>query len=152
MNKSPAPVGNSSSRALFYCCLAIFFVSAGAFGVVMKLNRTIQRTGGKVIESYSKKAFVSRKKSYEQEYAVVRYSAGGKEHTGKTLRRTVSDMVPVYYYGAFPAGAWFYKKENPNIVYCCIFMTLSLVGVILTRPALKKAQPPANVKASQKKK
>jgi hypothetical protein len=152
MKNPPTTVKQSSSKTLFFCFLALFVLSACACAFVMKLDRSIERTSGKVIESYSKKTFVSRKKSYEQEYAVVGYSIAGKEHTGKTLRRTVSDMVPVYYYSAFPAMAWFYKKENPHLAYCCIVMTLSLLGVILTRPKSHKNPPGGTVKTQQKNK
>jgi hypothetical protein len=151
MNKPSTPAKQSSSKGLFYFCLALFVASACAFAFVMKLERKIEKTSGKVVETYSKKTFVSRKKSYDQEYAVVRYSAGGKEYTGKTLRRTTSDVIHVYYYAGFPAMAWFYKKENPNIVYCSILMALSLLGVVLARPKPKNLQA-ESAKAPQKKK
>jgi len=149
MNKPSATVNSSSSKGLFLFLLVLFVASACAFAFVMKLNRTVERTTGKIIETYSKKTFVSRKSSVEKEYGVVRYSVGGTEHTGKTLKRTASDMVAVYYYKAFPAMAWFYKKDNPNIVYCCIVMTLSLIGVILARPKGKKAPLAPSAKAQK---
>jgi hypothetical protein len=152
MNKPSTAVNSSSSKGLFFFLLAIFVASVCAFAFVMKLDRTVERTTGKIIETYSKKTFVSRKSSVEKEYGVVRYSVGGTEHTGHTLKRTGSDMVQVYYYKAFPSMAWYYKRENPNIVYCCIFMTLSLIGVILARPKGKKTLPLPSAKAQQKKK
>jgi hypothetical protein len=152
MNNPSKPAGRSSSNGLFYTCLALCIASACAFAFVIKLNRHIEKTSGKVVETYAKRTFASRKKSYDQEYAIIRYSVGGKEHTGKALRRTSGDFVPVYYYHAFPGMAWFYAKENPNLVYCCIAMTLSLIGVVLARPKIKKPQIAANVKSPRKKK
>jgi hypothetical protein len=152
MKNPPTTVKQSSSNGLFFLCLALFVASACAFAFVMKLDRKIEKTAGKVIETYTKKAFASRKRSFEQEYAVVRYTVGGKEHTATTKKRTTSDLIPVYYYKDFPTMAWYYKKANPNMVYCCIAMALSLLGVILARPRFKKPETAANVKTQQKKK
>ena len=145
-NLPSTTVKRSSSNGVFIFCLVFLVASASAFMFVMKLDRRIDKTTGKVIETYSKKAFVSRKNSIQQEYAVVRYTLNGKEYTGKTIRRTTSDFIPVYFYHAFPGMAWFYKKENPNKVYCCIVMALSLLGMILARPRFKKTQIAAKKK------
>jgi hypothetical protein len=153
MNKSTAANSSSTKKAMFLLCLIVFVLSSCAFALIMKLDRKIEKTSGKVIDSYQKKTFASRKQSYNQEYLVVRYEVNGKEYTGKAVRRTSGDFVPVYYYHGFPGMGWFYKKGNPNLAYCCIFMTLSLLGVILARPQLKKpnAAPP-QTQAKQKKK
>ena len=152
MNTASTQGSHSSRKGWFLVCLLVFIASLCALVVVMKLDRRIERTAGKVIDTYSK-TVASRKKSYDQEYLVISYTVAGKEYTGKTIRRTSGgDFVPVFYYHAFPGMAWFYKKANPNGVYCCVFIVLSLIGVVATRPRSPKAPAMANVKAPQKKK
>lgn len=153
MNKSSAPIpaGRRKSKGFFFFWVAVFFVSSGACLCVIKLDRQIEKTVGKVIESYSKRVFASRKKSYDEEVVVVRYSVGAKEFTGKTIRRKTGDFVAVFFYRPFPGMAWFYNKTNANLTYCCILMTLSLLGVIITRPRLKKPQQSFDARMQRKK-
>jgi hypothetical protein len=153
MNKPVESKTGSSVKPFFLLCLIVFALSACAFALVVNLDRKIVKTSGKVIDSYSKKSFVSRKQSVEQEYLVVQYEVNGKQYSGTTPRRKGGDFVPVFYYQAFPGMPWFFKKENPNMVYCCIFMTLSLLGLVLSRPKIKKAASASGqVTAKQKKK
>ena len=142
------------SSGLFLGCLFVFIASALLFGVVLKLDRHIEKTSGKVVETYNKRTFASRKQTYDQEYFVVNYSAKGKEYTIKTMRRNGfgQEYVPVYYYGAFPGFAWCYKKTDANIVYCTIFMTLSLVATGVAWSSLKKAKMAAKAAPAKKKK
>ena len=142
MPNQPASANRGPSNVFFVTCLSIFIASALLFGLVLKLDRHIEKASGKVVETYSKRTFASRKQSYEQEYFVVTYSAKGKEHTIKTIRRNGfgQEYVPVYYYGAFPGFGWCYKKTDANIVYCSIFMALSLVTAGIAWSSLRKAK------------
>jgi hypothetical protein len=152
MNTASTKGSTSSLKGWFLIFLIVFFSSLCALAIVTNLDRRIERTSGKVIDTYSK-TVASKRKSYDQEYLVISYTVSGKEYTGKTIRRTSGgDFVPVFYYHAFPGMAWFYKKANPNQVYCCVFIVLSLIGVLVARPRSKKAPVIATGKAPQKKK
>jgi hypothetical protein len=153
MNKStpPAAVSRRRTNPLFFVCLAVFIAGTGACALVIKLDRHVEKTVGRVVESYSKRVFASRKRSFDEEFVVVSYSVGGKEYTGKTIRRKTGDFVAVYYYPSFPGRAWFYKKENPNLTYCSMVMALSLIGVIVWSPRGKKPQPSFDAKMLRKK-
>jgi hypothetical protein len=154
MDKSsaPAPAGHRKSKRFFFFWVAVFIVSSGACLFVLKLDRQIEKTVGKVIDSYSKRVFASRKKSYDEEYVIVRYSVGVKEYTGKSLRRKTGDFVPVFFYRPFPGMAWFYTKTNANLTYCCIVMALSLLGVVITRPRVKKSKQSFDARMQRQKK
>jgi hypothetical protein len=154
MNKPtpPAATGRSRPNTLFFICLALFIAGTAACLFVIKLDRHVEKTVGKVVETYSKRVFASRKKQYDEEYLVVRYSVGGKEYTGKTVRRKTGDFVTVYYYPAFPGMPWFYKKENPYMAYCCMFMAAALIGIIASRPRGRKTQPSLDAKMQRQKK
>ncbi len=144
MNKPSSAKGSSSLKGVFLLCIGVFVVSTLAFFLVLRFSHHIEKTSGKVIETYTKKAFVSRKSSYEQQYYAVTYSVKGRDYTKNTKSNPhfSRDVIPVYYYAPFPGGAWFYKKENPNVAYCCIFMLLSLVGIITMRPRPDKSKSP----------
>jgi hypothetical protein len=149
---TPATEARRRPSVFFIICLAFFVTGAGACFFVMKLNQRIERASGRVVDTYSKHVFASRKKAYDEEYLVVSYSIGGREYSGKTMRRKTGDFIPVYYYPPFPGNAWFYKRENPNMVYACAVMTLSLIGMLLSRPRIKKPQPSLKVKSPGSKK
>jgi hypothetical protein len=140
-NQTPANK-QPPSKNLFIGSIVLFIISILLFGYVIKLNHRIDRTSGKVVETYTKRTFASRKQQTEREFLVVSYTINGKEYTGKTIRREgfSQDFVPVYYYASFPGFAWFYKKANANIVYCSIFMLLALFAVYMTGNDLKNAQ------------
>ena len=148
VNKKPP------SKNIFFGSIVLFIMGMLLFGYVIKLNRRIDRTSGKVIETYTKRTFASRKQQTEREFLVVSYTINGKEYTGKTMRREgfSQDYVPVYYYPSLPGLAWFYKKANANIFYCTIFMLLALLTVYMTGKDLKKAQNNFIAKPGQKNK
>lgn len=154
MANQPPANKKPPSKKLFFGSIALFIIGMLLFGCVIKLSHRIGRTSGKVVETYTKRTFASRKQSTEREFLVVSYTISGKEYTGKTMRREgfSQDFVPVYYYASFPGFAWFYKKANANIVYCGIFMLLALCAVYMTGNDLKKAQNNALAKPGQKNK
>jgi hypothetical protein len=119
-----------------------------------KLDRSIEKTSAKVVETFTKKTFASRKSSYEQEYFIVTYSINGKEYTKKTMRRNGfgSEYIPVFYYRQLPGFVWFYKKANANMIYCCTFMMLSLVVASVTWSNIQKKKKDAVEDSSKKKK
>ena len=121
MANQPPTNKKPPSKSMFFGSIALFIISALLFGCIIKLNHRIDRTSGKVVETYTKRTFASRKQSTEREFLVVSYTINGKEYTGKTMRREgfSQDYVPVYYYPSFPGLAWFYKKANANIVGVC---------------------------------
>jgi hypothetical protein len=155
--KMKAPVTNSRQKPVnitLVICIAIFAVSALGAGMFWKLDRNIEKTSAKVVETFTKKTFASRKSSYEQEYFIVTYSINGKEYTKKTMRRNGfgSEYIPVFYYKQFPGFAWFYKKANANMIYCCTFMMLSLVVAGMTWSNIQKKKKDAGEDSSKKKK
>jgi hypothetical protein len=132
----------SPSNIPLIICIIIFLVSSLLAAMFLKLDRHIEKTSAKVTETYTKKAFVSRKQSYEKEYLVVTYSVNGKEYTKKTARHNGygEEYVPVFYYAGHPEFAWFYKKGNANIVYCCTAMALSLIVSVMMLSNRRKAK------------
>jgi len=142
------------SKNMFFGSIALFIISALLFGSVIKLNHRIDRTSGKVVETYTKRTFASRKQQTEREFLVVSYTINGKEYTRKTMRREgfSQDYVPVYYYPSLPGLAWFYKKANANIFYCSIFMLLALFAAYMTGKDLRKAKNVAVTRPGQKNK
>jgi hypothetical protein len=142
MANHPLSAKRNPSNRPFVICLSIFIASALLLGVCVKLDRHLEKTSGKVVETYSKKTFASRKQSYDQEYFVVNYSAKGKDYTIKTIRRNGfgQEYVPVYYYGDAPGIAWCYRKTDIHIIYCAIFMMLSLVAAGIAWSSLRKAK------------
>jgi|WetSurMetagenome_2_1015567.scaffolds.fasta_scaffold00707_7 hypothetical protein len=129
--KQPVQPQKKSSTALVFLIVSIvmFALSIAGFAVFASLNGTIKMTSGKVVDSYSKKEFASRKQTVDQEYDVVKYSIDGKEYTGKTAASRTgssSQYVTVYYYEKFPGMAWFYKKNNSIMIFCSLFAVLSL--------------------------
>ncbi|HAJ78909.1 MAG TPA: hypothetical protein DCO75_03990 [Fibrobacteres bacterium] len=152
-----APVANSRQKPVnitLIICIAIFAASALCAGMFWKLDRSIEKTSAKVMETFTKKTFASRKSSYEQEYFIVTYSINGKEYTKKTMRRNGfgSEYIPVFYYRQLPGLAWFYKKANANMVYCCTFMMLSLVVAGITWSNIQKKKKNAEEDSSKKRK
>jgi hypothetical protein len=142
------------SKKMFFGSLIAFLVSAALLGCFIKLNHHVEKTSGKVIDIFTKKTFASRKQQVDQEYLVVSYSYNGKDYTGKAVRRSgaSSEYVPVYFYPAFPGYAWFYKKANANVIYCAIFMLLSVIAVVMTGSDLRKTKNAAAASAGSKKK
>ena len=106
----------------------------------LALNRHVEKTGGTVVETYSKKTFVSRKQTADTEILVVKYTVRGTSYTGKTERRPGSsqDFVPVYYYRDLPSMAWYYRKDNPNLVYCSVLLFFALGAAAVTMPKKKR--------------
>jgi hypothetical protein len=150
-----APTTNASpSKKYFLGSLILFIMSAALLGYFIKLNHCIEKTSGKVIDTYTKKTFASRKQQVDQEFLVVSYSIDGKEYRGKTMRRNggSSEYVPVFYYPGFPGYPWFYKKANANVIYCSIFILLSCIATVMTGSNLRKAKTlAANVPGRKKK-
>jgi hypothetical protein len=154
MANQPPTSKKPPSKKMFFSSIALFVVSMLLLGYVIKLNHRIERTSGKVVETYTKRTFASRKQSTEREFLVVRYIINGKEYTRKTMRREGfgQDFVPVYYYASLPGLAWFYKKANANIVYCSIFILIALIAVYMTGTDLRKAKNNIVAKPGQKNK
>ncbi|HEX7509951.1 MAG TPA: hypothetical protein VF335_01515 [Chitinivibrionales bacterium] len=129
MAVQPAQAPKKTSHGFFIVSLCVFVASAALFLFFLKLDRTIEKTSGKVVETFTKKTFASKKQTYDQEYFVVSYSIGGKDYSVKTPHRSGfgQEYAPVYYYKAFPGFAWCYTKANANVVYCSIVMFLALI-------------------------
>ena len=129
MAAQPPQTTQKPSHGFLIVSLCVLIVSSALFFLFLKLDRTIEKTAGKVVETYTKKSFASRKQTYDQEYFIVSYSVNGKEYTKKTPHRSGygEDYIPVYYYKSFPGFAWCYSKANANAIYCTIVMFLSLM-------------------------
>ncbi len=155
--KQPQQIVKKTSNAgiLFVISLVLVALGIAAFAVFANLNRTIKMTSGKVVDSYTKKEFASRKQTVDQEYEVVRYAIDGKEYLGKTASpRTggASQYVTVYYYEKFPAMAWFYKKNNASTIFCSLFLTVALICLAYSGMRMKKnAAAPVSRQTSSKK-
>jgi|GEM_PF-1627584 uncharacterized protein YxeA len=160
--KQPAPVPKkpSNARVFFFISLALLLLSVASFAVFVSLNRTIKMTYGKVVDTYTKKEFASRKQTVDQEYDLIRYTVDGKEYKGKTAAPKAggsSQYVPVYYYERFPWAAWYYSKNNASIIFCLLCAAIAL-GLLLysgnrllknaraSAPAKKQQQPPKGEK------
>jgi len=132
----------SNSFVFFGISIAMVAVSVIAFAVFANLNRTIKMTSGKVVDSYTKKEFVSRKQTADQEYEVVRYAIDGKEYFGKAASPKTgssSQWVTVYYYEKFPSMAWYYKKDNASLIFCSLFGSLSLLCFLYSGSRFRKS-------------
>jgi hypothetical protein len=141
--KQSAPVPKKSPAAMvfFVVFLALFAASAAGVVVFVKLNRTVRLTTGKIVDSYTKKEFASRKQTYDQEYDVVKYAVDGREYTGKTAKPKTgysSQYVTTYYYPKFPGNAWFFKKSNPGVFYSSLVAVLSLGALLISLSGMVK--------------
>jgi hypothetical protein len=154
--KQPAEIQKKSPTAMifFVVFLAVFAASSAGIVVFVRLNQAVKMTQGKVMETYSKKEFASRKQTYDREYGVIKYSAEGKEYTGKTAMPKTgysSQYVTVYYYPKFPANAWYFKKSNPGVFFCSLSAVLSLAVLLYALSRILKKMAVA-VPAQQAKK
>jgi hypothetical protein len=105
----------------------------------MRLNRTIKVTEGKVVDSYSKKTFASRKQTVDQEYDVIRYMINGKEYTGTAAAtRAGGSYASVFYYEKYPQFAWYNKRSNPNQTYCILTAMLAAIIIAFSLPSMLK--------------
>jgi hypothetical protein len=146
MKQPTLPKKNSSlSKWFFLSSLIVLVASCAAFGIFMHLNRTIKVTGGKVVDTYTKKTFASRKQTVDQEYDVIHYSINGKEYTGTVAetRSGGSQYATVFYYEKFPQFAWYNKRSNPNQTYC--FLLAMLAGAIMVFSLLSMRKRPETV-------
>jgi hypothetical protein len=156
MKKSQPVVKRSSAlKTFFFVSLGLLLLGTACLIFFVKLDRTIKTASGKVVETYSQKEFASRKQTVDREYEIIRYTVQGKEYTGKSAvpRTGESQYVPVFYYEKFPDMAWYYKKENSNVVFSSLFVVLSALAFFYalyrigirpkaqTAPASKKVQP-----------
>jgi hypothetical protein len=146
------------SISFFWIFLVATVLSAAALGLFMHFGSDIRSVPGKVIDTYTETDFASRKRSYQQEYVVVKYSVEGKEYTGKTpIPRKGNysrEYVSVFYYSYFPGFPWFYHKTNANIAYCIlvlslsglmlIWFTLRMAKILKTRKYLADSKKPAS--------
>jgi hypothetical protein len=132
------------SKWFFLTSLIVFVLSCAAFGVFMHLNRTIKVTGGKVVDTYSKKAFATRKQTYDQEYDVIRYMIEGKEYTGTVAapRSGGSQYATVFYYEKFPQFAWYNKKANPNQTYSALLAIVAAAVMLFSLQSMRKRPEP----------
>jgi len=156
--KQPAltPKKPSNAWILFVISIVLIAVSIAGFAVFINLNRTIKMTSGKVVDSYSKKEFASRKQTIDQEYDVVRYTVDGKEYSGKTAAPKTgssSQYMTVYYYEKFPGMAWFRSKNNSSMAFCSLFAAVSLMMLWYSVHRMRKnAQAAATLKQQLPKK
>jgi hypothetical protein len=148
----PAKKGSSVSKWFFLTSLLVLVASCAAFGVIMHLNRTIKVAGGKVVDSYTKKSFATRKQTYDQEYDVVRYSIDGKEYTGTVAapRSGGSQYATVFYYQGFPQFAWYNKKSNPMQTYSALLAVLAAAIMVFSLQAMRKRPETAVVRDEKK--
>jgi hypothetical protein len=142
----------SLSRWSFCISLLVLVASCVAFGIFMHLNRTIKVTGAKVVDTYSKKAFASRKQTYDQEYEVIRYTIGGKEFTGTVAapRQGASQYATVFYYEKFPQFAWYNKRSNPNETYCALVAVLAAAIMAFSLQSMRKRPEAAAMRVGTK--
>ncbi len=150
---TPVPKKPSSARILFIVSLILVLLSGASFAVFMSLNRTIKMTYGKVVDTYTKKEFASRKQTVDQEYDLIRYTVDGKEYKGKTAAPKTGgspQYEPVYYYEKFPWAAWFYNKNNASIIFCSLFAAIALSLLLYSgNRMLKNARAAALMKKQQ---
>jgi hypothetical protein len=149
--KQAQPVVQKSStwNVILFISLGLLLASITCLVVFVNLSHTIRTAGGKVVETFSQKEFASRKQTVDREYEIVRYTVDGKEFTGKTAvpRSGESQYVPVFYYEKFPGMAWFYKKDNANVVFSSMAMAVCALAFfyslyrIVTRAKAVPAQP-----------
>jgi flagellar basal body-associated protein FliL len=144
--KQPDQPVKKPSLALWFLIISLVFLLAGAGGIVVfvKLNQTVKMTSGKIIETFTKKEFATRKQTVDRQYEVVRYTVEGKEYTKKTaMPRTGynSQYITVYYYEKYPGFAWFFKKANSSLFFCSLVAALAAAGVIFSAVQLRKKGP-----------
>jgi flagellar basal body-associated protein FliL len=142
--KQPDQPAKKPSPALLFLIISLVVLVAGAAGIAVfvNLNQTVKMTSGKVVETFTKKEFATRKQTVDREYEVVRYTVDGKEYTKKTaMPRTggSSQYITVYYYEKYPGLAWFFKKGNSNIFFCSLIAALAAAGVLLSAMQMKKS-------------
>jgi cell division protein FtsB len=156
--KQPAVTPKKPSNAWILLVISVILValSIAGFAVFINLNRTIKMTSGKVVDSYTKKEFASRKQTVDQEYEIVKYAVDGKEFSGKTAAPKTgssSQYETVYYYEKFPGMPWFRSKSNSSMAFCSLFAALSLALLAYSGYRLRKnAQAAAALKKQQPKK
>jgi hypothetical protein len=157
--KQSAPIQKktSVSKWFFLSSLIAFLLGCSCYGMFMHLNRTIRVVEGKVVDTYSKKTFASRKQTIDQEYDVIRYTINGKEYTGtaQAPKSGVSQYATVFYYEKFPQFAWYNKRSNPNQTYSAFLTALAAAIMVFSlrsmikRPETPPPQAPGNGKKTQ---
>lgn len=153
--KPPDQPVKKSSLALWFLIISLVVLLAGAGGIVefVKLNKTIKITSGKIVETFTKKEFATRKQTIDREYEVVRYTVAGKDYTKKTAMPRAgysSQYITVYYYEKYPDFAWFFNKSNSNLFFCSLIAALAAAGAIISAVRLKKNGPaPAQAQKQQ---
>jgi len=155
MKQPPAkPQNSSTSKTVFFISLGILVISCVALAVFIGLNRTVTMTNGKVINTFSKRVFSSRKSYTDQEWADLSYSIEGKEYRGRAQLRGNGSYgqkhIPVYYYPRLPWIAWYYSKTNAAVPFSIVFLVLS--GGIMTWSLLYMQQKKRKEQAVRKKK
>jgi preprotein translocase subunit SecF len=152
--QQPVPVKKKSSLPMWFFLISLFVCVLGCvgFGIFMHLNRTVKVTGGKVVDTYSKKTFASRKQTIDQEYDVIRYTINGKEYTGTAAapRSGSSQYVTVFYYEKFPQYAWYIKRSNPNQTYSALLAVIAGISMFFSLQAMLK-RPAATIPQNGKK-
>jgi flagellar basal body-associated protein FliL len=153
--KQPDQPVKKSSLALWLLIISLVFLFAGAGGIVefVNLNKTVKMTSGKIVETFTKKEFATRKQTVDREYEVVRYTVEGKDYTKKTAMPRAgysSQYITVYYYEKYPGFAWFFNKSNTGLFFCSLIAALAAAGAILSAMRLKKNSPaPAQAQRQQ---
>lgn len=136
----------------FLCSLIALVLSCATYGIFMHLNRTIKVAEGKVVDTYSKKTFASRKQTIDQEYDVIRYAINGKEYTGtaEAPKSGGSQYATVFYYEKFPQLAWYNKRSNPNQTYAALVALLAAVVMAFSLRSLTKRTETAVIRNGKK--
>jgi flagellar basal body-associated protein FliL len=142
--KQPDQPVKKPALALWFLIISLIVLLASAGGIVafVKLNRTIKMTSGKIVETFTKKEFATRKQTVDREYDVVRYTVDGKEYMKKTATPKTgysSQYITIYYYEKYPGFAWFFKKGNSNIFFCSLIAALAAAGVLFSAMQMKKS-------------
>ncbi|HUI92042.1 MAG TPA: DUF3592 domain-containing protein [Chitinivibrionales bacterium] len=144
--KQPEQPVKKSSVALWLLIISLVVMLAGGAGIVAfaNLNKTVKMTSGKIVDTFTKKEFASRKQTIDREYDVVRYTVDGKEYTKRVAMPGAgysSQYVTVYYYEKHPGHAWFFKKSNSSIFFSSLIAALGAVGAILAALRMAKGGP-----------
>ncbi len=144
--------GLSTSLVVATISAVILIISCIALGYIVNLGKTVCVVSGKVVGSYTKKEFASKKQTYDQEYDVVKYAVDGKEYT-KSMSAGAhagSQYATVYYFSQYPQWAWFHSKGNPYTIYVGLVIFCAVMVFIISWRQYSKKPEPTVVKKGKK--
>jgi hypothetical protein len=144
--KQPEQPVKKPSLALWLLIISLIVMLAGAGGTVAfaNMSKTIKMTSGKIVDTFTKKEFASRKQTIDREYEVVRYTVEGKDFTKKVAMPRAgysSQYVTVYYYEKYPGYAWFFKKSNTSVFFCALIAGLAAAAAAFSAFRMVKGGP-----------